>query len=81
MTVPGATPTDPRVTVSAAVRVVRLGSKGNAVRTVQHVVGAKPDSGFGPDTDTAVKAWQRKNGLTVDGIVGRSSWPKILGEM
>jgi len=81
MTVQGATPVDPRVTVSASVRVVRLGSKGNAVRTVQHVVGAKPDGGFGPDTDTAVKAWQRTNGLTVDGIVGRSSWPKILGEM
>ncbi len=31
------------------------------------------DGAFGEDTEAAVRAFQRKNGLVVDGIVGRQT--------
>lgn len=37
------------------------------------------DGSFGGDTDTAVKAYQRKKGLVDDGIVGTNTWNKLLG--
>jgi len=49
------------------------GSKGEGVKEVQRIVGAKPDGDFGPKTEAAVKAWQAKHDLYVDGIWGPSS--------
>jgi putative chitinase len=57
--------------------VLRRGSKGEWVKKMQRVLGATPDGDFGPGTERAVKAWQAKNGLTADGIVG----PKTLAAM
>jgi hypothetical protein len=58
---------------------VRLGSKGEAVKHVQRVVNASPiDGSFGGVTDRAVKAWQTKNGLLADGIVGPVTWRKMF---
>lgn len=37
------------------------------------------DGSFGPKTDAAFRAWQKANGLTVDGICGPISWSTILG--
>ena len=37
------------------------------------------DDFFGPAADAAVRAFQKKRGLTVDGIVGRETWPALLG--
>ena len=38
-----------------------------------------PTNGFfGPETEEAVRAFQRTFGLTVDGIVGRATWYQIL---
>lgn len=34
------------------------------------------DGSFGSKTDTATKAWQKKNGLTDDGVVGDKSFTK-----
>lgn len=39
-----------------------------------------PDGYFGPGTLKAVKDYQKKNGLSVDGIVGRKTWTKLLGQ-
>ena len=58
---------------------VRLGSKGDAVRLVQAVVGATIDGDFGPITERRVKDWQSKNGLLADGIVGPITWKKMFG--
>jgi peptidoglycan hydrolase-like protein with peptidoglycan-binding domain len=44
---------------------------------MQAVLGVSADGDFGPGTERAVKAWQAKNGLTADGIVG----PKTLAAM
>jgi putative chitinase len=56
---------------------LRKGSKGEWVKKMQKVIGATPDGDFGPGTERAVKAWQEKNGLVADGIVG----PKTLAKM
>ncbi len=52
---------------------VRRGSKGETVKVVQMVLGAKADGDFGPGTEAAVIAWQRSRGLVPDGIVGPST--------
>ena len=54
----------------AAWRTVKKGSKGEAVKKVQAIVGATVDGQFGPRTETAVRAYQAQHGLVSDGIVG-----------
>ena len=58
---------------------LKQGSKGELVKEVQRAVGVKVDGVYGPDTVKAVKAYQKKNGLTADGIVGAKTWEKING--
>lgn len=58
---------------------LKLGSKGDAVKRVQAKVGATQDGDFGPKTDALVKEWQKRNKLTVDGIVGPKTWGKMFG--
>lgn len=58
---------------------VKLGSKGDAVKLVQAVVGATVDGDFGPATDRRVRDWQSKNGLLADGVVGPVTWKKMFG--
>lgn len=61
---------------------VQEGSTGAAVTTLQldlDDLGAKltADGDFGPLTLAAVQSFQRKHGLTVDGIVGPKTWRAI----
>ena len=58
-------------------KTVKKGSKGETVKAVQQVLGAKADGIFGPGTEAAVMQWQRSRGLVPDGIVG----PATLKEM
>ena len=53
---------------------LRLGSKGESVKTLQQFLKVGVDGTFGPQTETAVKAWQKANGLISDGIVGKNTW-------
>ena len=57
--------------------VIKLGSRGKRVAQIQTLLGLKPDGVFGPNTELAVKMWQKKNGLLPDGIVGPKTWKKI----
>lgn len=63
---------------------VARGSAGPAVRLLQqqlekHGISPGPLDGlFGPKTDRAVRAFQRKAGLEVDGQVGTKTWAKLL---
>ena len=55
---------------------LRVGSKGEAVKAVQTLVGATADGSFGPLTAAKVKVWQAANSLTADGVFGAMSKAK-----
>lgn len=60
---------------SRADETVRRGDTGPLVTEVQTILASfeytvVTDGRFGPQTERAVRAWQRSNGLRVDGIVG-----------
>lgn len=58
--------------------VVKRGSTGTAVKEIQRLIGISPADGiFGPGTESIVKDWQRKNGLTPDGVVGPATRAKM----
>jgi len=67
------------VTALAAPTVLRLGSSGEQVRTLQSKLkqwgyySGSVDGVFGSQTQEAVKYFQRRNGLTADGIVGSAT--------
>lgn len=56
---------------------LKLGSRGAQVMTLQKKLHLRADGIFGPLTDEAVREFQEKNGLTVDGIVGLKTWDKL----
>ena len=63
--------------------LVREGSAGEDVKTVQYLVTAQGhsttvDGVFGPLTKAAVEAFQSSRGLGVDGIVGSRTWPQLI---
>ncbi len=52
-------------------------------KMIQYLLRAKgatltADGAFGPGTETAVKSFQSANGLTADGVVGASTWEKLI---
>lgn len=58
---------------------VNYGSKGSDVKTLQELLNNNGyslavDGNFGSQTQAAVKDYQQKNNLTVDGIVGNQTW-------
>lgn len=48
------------------------------VKKIQKAVGAKQDGSFGPATEKAVKAYQKNQKLTQDGLVGSKTWAKMF---
>lgn len=70
----------PAVETSATARpTLRRGSVGDLVEVVQNKVKVKDDGKFGPKTEAAVRAFQRKEGLVPDGIVGPNTWAALDG--
>ena len=76
-------------TVEMTLEVLKKGSKGDNVKALQILlIGYGFDCGsygadgdFGSATDEAVRNYQKAKGLTVDGIVGKNTWNKLLGGM
>jgi putative chitinase len=60
--------------------LLKRGDNNEQVKQLQIKLGLEPIGNFGPKTEDAVKAFQSKNGLTADGIVGEGTWVKIMGE-
>lgn len=58
---------------------IRQGDIGPAVLDWQRHLGVTQDSKFGPLLRTATIAYQKKNGLTPDGVVGRETWATVPG--
>ena len=54
--------------------ILKIGSKGKNVELLQEFLNIYVDGDFGPNTEKAVKKWQKQNGLLDDGIVGPITW-------
>lgn len=62
---------------------LRRGNRGNAVQLLQCYLNLygnalSVDGVFGQNTQSAVERFQRENGLTQDGIVGKNTWQTLL---
>lgn len=79
---------DPNIAPGQFTSTVREGSRGTAVRAVQYYIrrlsayysdipSVTVDGVFGAATTRAVKAWQARAGLTVDGVVGQLTWNSL----
>ena len=77
-------------TVTITINVLRSGTTGDQVRTVQRLLrqlgctgqdgkALSIDGQFGANTMAAVKKFQKKNTLSTDGVVGAKTWEKLLG--
>ena len=66
--------------------IYKKGSKGEEVKEIQRKLKAlghykgSIDGDFGKGTEEAVKAFQKSNGLTVDGVVGPKTWNALFEE-
>ena len=63
----------------ATYKQIGYGSQGSDVTELQKLLNKNgytldEDGKFGPKTQTAVKDYQKKNSLAVDGIVGNNTW-------
>ena len=72
-------------TVSVNLPILKNGSSGEAVRTLQMLLNCTGyssgtvDGDFGPNTEKAVKAFQKAKRLEDDGIVGKDTRTALLG--
>lgn len=70
-------------TTNSALALSRIGSRGQEVINIQTRLrnwgyySGSVDGVFGSKTQTAVKSFQRKNGLTPDGVAGPATLAKI----
>ena len=55
-------------------KTIKRGSRGKAVKIWQLIIGVKVDGVFGKDTEEKTISFQKKNGLTQDGVVGKLTW-------
>ena len=68
---------------NSSLPILRRGSQGKDVKYLQELLNAvnlsslKVDGIFGMRTEAAVKEFQKKNGLVVDGIVGPQTWSTL----
>ena len=86
--VPVPAPVEQDVVIPIQVRMLRRGMKGADVKTLQAALitygfscgTAGADGDFGSATYAALRKFQTKYGLGVDGIAGIATWSKLLGK-
>lgn len=59
-------------------KVIKNGSSGKDVERIQRAVKVNVDGKFGIKTEAAVKAYQKRQGLKVDGKVGPETWNRMF---
>lgn len=70
--------------VNVSLPQLSKGSLGNAVTALQTLLNANKfncgqvDGDFGSNTQNALKSYQRKMGLEIDGICGPATWSKLI---
>src|SRR5688572_19214066 len=67
-------PANRAIAPGAPQEVLRPGSTGPEVARVQSALAIQTDGIFGPQTEAAVRIFQQRNGLAVDGLVGSETW-------
>lgn len=84
VTVPVAAPVDQ----TPGARTLAKGDVGPDVEHAQRAINAyngnndlNPNGDFDDKTDAAVRTFQRRLGLTVDGIIGPATWSKLTGDI
>lgn len=89
-TTPAAKPTETATESHGAtsgvisMNTLRKGSKGTQAKVLQWLLNENgyncgtADGIFGSKTLAAVKAYQKAHGLTIDGVVGKNTWNKLL---
>lgn len=60
--------------------ILKRGSRGDAVATLQRRLGVDVDGVFGAGTEAAVRRAQKAYGLVEDGVVGPATWAYLGGE-
>lgn len=73
----GTPPTDPKPLPHQVVRRTRPLTRGADVEEIQRGLGIKVDGIYGPATERAVLAFQRKHNLEADGVVGEQTWTEL----
>jgi N-acetylmuramoyl-L-alanine amidase len=76
----------PPIPILSLMRAIHQGDRGDDVRDVQgrltamgsHVDPAELEGVFGPSTESAVRAFQQRRGLLVDGKVGPETWNELV---
>ena len=58
---------------------LKVGSKGSVVKEIQDKLNIDADGDFGQGTAGSVKAFQKKEGLPITGIVDEETYRRILG--
>lgn len=87
-TAPVPVPVAQDVTIPMQVRMLRRGMEGADVKTLQAALiaygfscgAAGADGDFGAGTEAALKRFQVKYNLGADGIAGKGTWGKLLGQ-
>ena len=78
---------DEVVSTAISLPVLAKGDKGEVVRAAQYLLNGRgascgiwgADADFGKGTEAAVLAFQRRNNLEADGVIGLFTWSKLLG--
>ena len=69
--------------MASTYQMVAYGSSGSAVRQLQealnrHGYGLAVDGVFGEKTKAAVRDYQKRNGLRLDGVAGEETWGSLM---
>ena len=59
--------------------MLKRGSRGEDVKHAQRLLKVAVDGKYGKVTEDAVRAYQKKRGLGVDGKIGPQTWKALLG--
>jgi hypothetical protein len=71
------TPEEKAISKVVKLPVLAKGNKGADVKKLQTLLGIEADGDFGPKTHAAVRAFQTKHKMDVDGVVGPYTWEKL----
>lgn len=80
---PQKTPTTVKKFVSITLPILKRGSRGEAVRSLQTLLNTKGatisvDGSFGPATDKALREFQESRDLEIDGVCGAETWTALI---